>query len=769
MFGLIRSCLVALAVILLAGCGGGSGGGSTGSGNGGSGGSSSTLSLSTSNVTISAAQWGAQPEFSDVTATLSGSAVGLAVSFAPSANAADWLVVETEDGARADQIVIKFNTNTTSLSPGDYTTRLRVTSGDASGAALDNRDINLTLRVAEGVPIELSPSELEVTYVRNSIDPVTRTVTVSAEGDWNATSQNNNFSFTPSSGNGSGEIELTFTPNNITRETDALIVTDADSSDNEAQTQITLKPVAEISSSKSELTFEGFSGGEAETDTISITALDEVVDWNLTADQPWISFSSTSGQTDAEVVVTANPSNLDPGTYTATLTLTEPTANQSKTINVTFEVAPKQLVPSSRGLLLNSFPSSGKLNAEIIIANNAGGESNWAASSNQAWLTVTPTGITGDALTMTADPNLIELDSFSRATILVSSSDPAITDDVEIQVGFWRGSADPTSIIEEIPEAYTLAIDPVRPFAYVAFDEDSFGIDRIDTYNIYTGLKTDTVINPMINPGKMTVSDNGAFLYVTDGNGGADSTIVERIDLSTGLSLNQWPLPAADTFERNTQNEIHFARVEGIPAVYSAVGAVLHAETGVVLGQYSGSGIFTVSQNGRTICFDTTSVSPNSSTCTTLDVNGLSTGNISITPNRTTESPFNTLNFGTDIDLSPDGETVYIADQFDFKRANVDDFIYLAGGFNIDPFVQDVEVAQNGEIFILYENFDRGINAIRRFTPDGATIATNFTTEGIIFQDTLVISGDGSRTAVTTFDSDNTEDNFWRLEFVTVE
>lgn len=758
-----------ISAFLLLACGGGGGGSSSGGGGGGGGASSSTLTLSSSNVTISTPQWGSPPEFTDVTATLTGAAEGLTVAFAPGASTADWLVIETADGSQSNQVLLRFTTNTTSLAPGNYNTSLRVTSGNAAGAALDTRDIAVRLSITAGVAIELSPTEIDLGLVRVSDTPVTRTVSVTAEGDWTASSLNNSFSLSANSGNGPGDIELTFVPNSISADSDTLTVTDADASDNQSQTQITYSFVAEIESSPAELAFESVADGEARTETISITASGETLDWGLSADEPWISFSSTSGQTDADVIVTANPAGLAAGTYMATITLTEPVGSQSKAIPVTFEVAPKRLIPSTKGLLLNSFPSSSKLTANIAIDDNARGGANWTAVSDAAWLSVTASGITGDTLIATADPSAVTVNSFSEATVTLSSGDVSISEDTTLKIGFWRGSADPTAVLEEISQRYFLAADPVRPYVYLGFNEDSFGTDRIETYNIYTGAKVGTAIEPTINPGNMSVSDDGAFLYVTDDTSGGDSTIIERIDLETGQPLNQWSLVEVSSGGINAQNEIHFARVEGVPAIYSAVGAVLHGETGEVLGQYPGSGLFTVSKNGRTVCFDTTSVSPNSAQCTTLNVSGLASGEISITPNVTTETPFSSLNFGTDIALSPDGETVYIADQFDFKRANVDDFIYIPGGFNVDPFVGDVEVAQNGEVFIFYESLDAGVNAIRRFTPDGATIATGFTTESILDNDTLVISGDGSRTAITTFDSDNTDDNFWRLEIVTVE
>lgn len=450
------------------------------------------------------------------------------------------------------------------------------------------------------------------------------------------------------------------------------------------------------------------------------------------------------------------------------VTLTQPLTSQTILIEIALEVAAKALKPSSKGFLLNSFSTSSNLTREIVINDNSNGGANWTATSNSPWLSITPiSGVTGDTLTIIADPNSVSNDNLFQGTVTLSSYDIGFASDETVTVGFWKGSSSPGNVLKEISSTYRITADPVRPYVYLSFDEDSFGTDRIETYNIYTGDIVGSAMNPTINPGHMTVSDDGSFLYVTDENSGGDATVVEQIDLTTKQPLNRWPLPTSSN-GINSQTEIHFARIEGVPAVYSATGAVLHAETGQTIGSFPGSGVFTVSQNGRTVCFDTTSGSPDSSRCTTLGISGIASGNIDIFPITTTETPFNTLEFGVDIALSPDGNTVYIADAREILRARVEDFVYIPGGFNVDPFLQDVEVAQNGDIFIFYENFDAGRNAIRRFDSDGATIGTDFTTEAALFSDTLVISGDGSRAAIATFDSDGVNENFWRLEIITV-
>jgi len=129
------------------------------------------------------------------------------------------------------------------------------------------------------------------------------------------------------------------------------------------------------------------------------------------------------------------------------------------------------------------------------------------------------------------------------------------------------------------------------------------------------------------------------------------------------------------------------------------------------------------------------------------------------------------LDFGTDIDLSPDGKKVFIADTQEIFEANVEDLVRILGGFNVDRGTHEIEVGPCSDIFVSYERSlsTSGQGAvIRRFDVDGATLGTAFSQESPIFQDTLVVSGDGSRIAVTTFDSDSNDENFCSLELITV-
>jgi hypothetical protein len=70
----------------------------------------------------------------------------------------------------------------------------------------------------------------------------------------------------------------------------------------------------------------------ANTETVTQTVItlnnlnpDNSIQWQATADQPWVQLSATSGQTNGDLIISIAPSAMLPdGTHQATLTLTSP-------------------------------------------------------------------------------------------------------------------------------------------------------------------------------------------------------------------------------------------------------------------------------------------------------------------------------------------------------------------------------------------------------------------------------------------------------------
>jgi hypothetical protein len=67
---------------------------------------------------------------------------------------------------------------------------------------------------------------------------------------------------------------------------------------------------------------------------------DDALNWSATADQSWIHFGVSSGNTPSDIPVTADATGLAVGTYTGNITVASPTVpNSPQVVTVTFNVA----------------------------------------------------------------------------------------------------------------------------------------------------------------------------------------------------------------------------------------------------------------------------------------------------------------------------------------------------------------------------------------------------------------------------------------------
>jgi len=142
--------------------------------------------------------------------------------------------------------------------------------------------------------------------------------------------------------------------------------------------------------------------------------------WQATSNQTWLSLSSTSGSSNATILLTAS-ANLNTSSRTAIVTISG-TGVSVQTITVTQDGAANFLTISSNTLSIGA-PANSTITFDIT--SNIG----WTAASNQTWLTLSSVGGSNNetiTLTAAANPSL----STRIATITVSGtnvSDQTIT------------------------------------------------------------------------------------------------------------------------------------------------------------------------------------------------------------------------------------------------------------------------------------------------------------------------------------------------------
>ncbi len=210
--------LVSLGLMLSA-CGGGGGDTGSSSGNSGGGVSNNGLSINTSAINFSATQNGALPATQFFTITWTGANVaGVLIGFPAGTTVPSWLNISAPGNTNTSPVTLNVGVNTTNLTPGNYSTTIRIVSGDINGNLIGLIDVPLTYVVYSA--ITAAPSSVLMTATQGLAAPGA-TITFSTAGTLP--------SFTPSLNYtvGSGYLDISSGANSITisANTNALTLT----------------------------------------------------------------------------------------------------------------------------------------------------------------------------------------------------------------------------------------------------------------------------------------------------------------------------------------------------------------------------------------------------------------------------------------------------------------------------------------------------------------------------------------------------------------
>jgi uncharacterized protein (TIGR03437 family) len=186
--------------------------------------------------------------------------------------------------------------------------------------------------------------------VGSTAAPLSYVVSQSASGNWLAASTTS--SVTP------GVVTVNVNPGQmpVGTYTGTVTVTPSGASTTSVDIQINLviATTSSISLSPSTLTFTSTAGSTAATapQSLSVTSpsnginFSETVAYGQTNVPAWLQVSPTSGVTNTALTVTANPTGLQVGVYTATLTVTT-AQGSAQVVNVTFTIAGLPTLTSS--------------------------------------------------------------------------------------------------------------------------------------------------------------------------------------------------------------------------------------------------------------------------------------------------------------------------------------------------------------------------------------------------------------------------------------
>jgi len=244
--------------------------------------------------------------------------------------------------------------------------------------------------------------------------------------------------------------------------------------------------------------------------------------FTASADVPWIAVtpSGTVGDVDAPLHVAFDRRTLPAGTHTGRITVRAAVNGDAAVavipVSLSLEGLPpeaeaRRLVASEGGVALASTPGPSLLARTLTVTDTGGEAVAWTATADAAWLSVTPSGSTPGALVLTADPAGLAADAVHEATVTLSAATPGIASE-QVRVGLWVGSAAPAASITLPLDLKMLAVDPVRPYAYLHARGDALTV-----LNLHTGEVVATVPGIGTALAAMAVSTDGAKLWVADG------------------------------------------------------------------------------------------------------------------------------------------------------------------------------------------------------------------------------------------------------------
>jgi hypothetical protein len=201
-------------------------------------------------------------------------------------------------------------------------------------------------------------------------------------------------------------------------------------------------PTPTLSVSPTSLSFAGTAGGTnpaAQPVSVSNTGAG-TLNWTASSNQGWLTVSPTSGSGAATLSASATLSGLAAGSYSGAITVSASGATGSpQTIPVSFSVAPAP-VPvlgiSSTALSFNgTVGGANPASQSVSVSNTGGGTLNWTASSNQSWLTASPSSGSGPG-TLSISANLAGLAAGTYSGAINVSASGATGSPQTIQVSF---------------------------------------------------------------------------------------------------------------------------------------------------------------------------------------------------------------------------------------------------------------------------------------------------------------------------------------------
>ena len=222
-----------------------------------------------------------------------------------------------------------------------------------------------------------------------------------------------------------------------------------------------------ISLNPSTLSSSPVEGSNAPAQTFNVwNSGGGILSYSISVDQGWLSCSPLSGTSTGEqdaIAVSYATSSLSSGTYSATITISDPAASntpQTIPVSLTVTAAPKASISKSPSSLSASIVAGTNAPAQTFSVWNSGaGTLNYSISVDQGWLSCNPANGTStgeqDAIAVSYSTASLSLGTYS-ATITIS--DPAASNTPQPIPVSLTVTAAPKASISKSPSSLSASI-----------------------------------------------------------------------------------------------------------------------------------------------------------------------------------------------------------------------------------------------------------------------------------------------------------------------
>ncbi|MFC4309173.1 hypothetical protein ACFPN2_08785 [Steroidobacter flavus] len=578
----------ALLCLSLSACSGGGGGDS-----GGGGGSSSTrdgaFTLSGNSASFTAIQDGTAPPNTSLALTVTGKNVTyVGAAYTNGQTQPSWLNINIVGSGNNYQVVI--GVRQIGTPPGQYSSTFGVGTANANGDILQSQMITVSYTVVARVAIASGTYALTFAYGdAQPTGPVS--LPVQAPGrTWTASSDVPWLTMPAAAQTGNGPLTATANVSSLEPGTHSGRVTVVDSghAQNSSSATVTVQVLAPtLSVATTSLVLGGADGLSATTRPLSFNVNSGATGRTLAnhtftvtpttdAGGNWLRPNVTSGAIGpAGVAVDINGArgSLAGGTYTGQLALNVTVKNLvlSRLVPVTYNIEESRIIVGATGVGLSSSPAPARsvLTRSVPVFSSLGRTNvPWQASSDRNWLNVSSSGVTGQSITLTANPSGLATDQTHFATVTVTSTDPLVENQETIRVGLRLNSTAPSSLGRAVNAQYLVA-SPVEPLVFI----NNRG-STITAYDVYTGATVRTFTGNVTEASTMVINGDGRRLYVYD----RPNSRVSELDAVTGALIRHYSWTNGSWIP--TGDLMTFFRPSGRSILITPDGVMFDVDTG---------------------------------------------------------------------------------------------------------------------------------------------------------------------------------------------